>query len=80
MLIKNHLSCKKVLYSKAYSPVIASRKITMPYFQPVTPGYFAPAVPDQPIKASMTYWLVSITFASFERSFINHSAGGYACN
>ena len=71
MLIRNFLSCKKQHYSEAYSPVIASRKITMPYFQAVTPGYFATAVPDQPIKASMTYWLVSNAYASFER-FLNH--------
>lgn len=79
MFINNHLLNIKSHYSKLYSPVIASKKITMPYFQYVTHGYFATAVPDQPIKASMTYWLVSNAFALFE-CFLNHKRGRYAIN
>jgi hypothetical protein len=63
MLIRNQFFRSKQHYSNAYSPTIASKKNISPFFQAVKHAYHAPAVPDQPIKASMTYWLVSNAFA-----------------
>jgi len=64
MSVRNHLH-RRWHYSSVYSPTIACRKIISSYFQFVKHVCHAPAVPDQPIKASMTYWLVSNNLRSF---------------
>jgi hypothetical protein len=57
--MKSPLQIKaKPHYRRPYNQIIGTTQISFSFFQSVECIEDAPAVPDQPIKASTTYWLV----------------------
>lgn len=51
------MNMTNMIYSKTYNQSIGIQKIIFFYIQRIRSSHTAPAVPDQPIKASTTYRL-----------------------
>lgn len=56
--LNNLVTRVKKHYIQTYSQTIGLLKNIFTHFQSVTCTQHAPPAPDQPIKASTTYWLV----------------------
>jgi len=55
-------------------------KLIFTFYQFVTESFHAEAAPDQPIKASMTYWLVRRSLSMKALTTLCELFGGQACS